>query len=64
MGETFGDGQGAYQVHVDVAETACRDWDVLWRYLDMAVNFGSLAVQAGFCPGRDIRREAFPNIPG
>ena len=54
MGETFGDGQGAYQVHVDVAETACRDWDVLWRYLDMAVNFGSLAVQAGFCPGRDI----------
>jgi hypothetical protein len=54
MGETFGDGQGAYQVHVDVAEAACRDRDVLRKYLDMAVNFGPLAVQAGLCPGCDI----------
>ena len=45
---------GSHQVHVDVGEAACRDQDVLRKYLDMAVNFGPLAVQAGLCPGRDI----------
>jgi hypothetical protein len=54
MGETFGGWQGTYQVHVDVAEAACRNRDVLRKYLDMAVNLGPLAAQAGLCPGRDI----------
>jgi hypothetical protein len=31
---------------MDVAETVCGDWDVQQRYLDMAVYFGLLAVQA------------------
>ena len=54
MGETFGGWQGAYQIHVNMAETACGNWDVLRGYLDMAVDFGPLAAQAGFRPGCDI----------
>ncbi len=54
MGETFGGWLGTYQVHVDVAETACWYRDVLQKYLDVAVELGPLAAQAGFCPGCDI----------
>jgi hypothetical protein len=54
MGETFGGWQGAHQVHVNVAETACGHWNVLRKYLNVAVDFGPLAAQAGFCPGCDI----------
>jgi hypothetical protein len=64
MGETLGGWQGAHQVHVNVAEAACGHWDVLRKYLNVAVDFGPLAAQAGFCPGCYIRGEAFPNIPG
>jgi hypothetical protein len=39
-------------------------WDVLRRYLYMAVNFGPLAVQVGFRPSCDICGETPPNIPG
>jgi hypothetical protein len=38
-----------HQIHVDVAETACGDRDVQRRYMDMAVYFGPLAVQASSC---------------
>ena len=54
MSEAFGGWQGAYQVHMDMAETACWDWNVLRWYLDVAVNLGPLAAQAGFSPGCDI----------
>ena len=37
---------------MDVAETARGYWNVLRKYLDMEVNFGPLATEAGFCPGR------------
>ncbi len=50
MGETFGGWQGTYQVHVDVDKTACGYRDVLRKYLDVAVDLGPLAAQAGFCP--------------
>jgi hypothetical protein len=30
----------------------------------MAVNFGPLAAEAGFCPGCEVCGEAFPYIPG
>ncbi len=30
----------------------------------MAVNFGPLAAEAGFCPGCDVCGETFPYIPG
>jgi hypothetical protein len=49
---------------VDEAETVGGYRDVLQRYLDMAVDLGPLAVQAGLCPGCDIYGETFPNIPG
>ncbi len=42
----FGCRQGAYQVHVDVAETAGGYWDVLQGYLYMAVDLGLLAARA------------------
>jgi hypothetical protein len=54
VSEAFGGWQGAYQVHMDVAETACWNWDVLRWYLDVAVDLGPLAAQAGFSPGCDI----------
>ena len=54
MGETLGGWQGAHQVHVNVAEAACGHWDVLRKYLNVAVDLGPLAAQAGFCPGCDI----------
>ena len=43
MGEPLGGWQGPHQVHVDVAETARRHWDVLRGYLNVAVDFGPLA---------------------
>ncbi len=43
VGEPLGGWQGAHQVHVDVAETARRHWDVLRGYLNVAVDFGPLA---------------------
>jgi hypothetical protein len=49
---------------VYVAETAGGYRDVLRRYLDVAVDFGPLAAQAGLRPGCDIIGEALPNIPG
>jgi hypothetical protein len=64
IGKPFGWRQGAYQVHVDVAEMAGGYRDVLRGYLYMAVDFGPLAAQAGLHPGGDICRETFPNIPG
>jgi hypothetical protein len=48
---------------VDVAETVCGYWDLLQRYLYVAVDLGPLAVQAGLCPGGDVCGETFPNIP-
>jgi hypothetical protein len=39
-------------------------WDVLRRYLYMAVDLSPLAAQAGLRPGSDICGEALPNIPG
>jgi hypothetical protein len=45
MDISLGCGQGAYQVHVDVAEAAAVGYrDMLWLYLDVAVNLGLLAV--------------------
>ncbi len=64
IGKTLGCRQGAHQVHVDVAETAGGYWDVLRRYLYVAVDLGLLAAQAGLCPGGDICGETLPNIPG
>ncbi len=49
---------------MDMAAKAGGYWDVLLRYLDMAVYFGPLVVQAGFRPGCDVCGETFPNIPG
>ncbi len=46
------------------AETARRHWNVLGRYLYMAVNFGPLAAEAGFRPDCDVCGETFPYIPG
>ena len=43
VGEPLGGQQGPHQVHVDMAETARRHWNVLRGYLYMAVNFGPLA---------------------
>jgi hypothetical protein len=48
---------------MDVAETAGGYWDVLRRNLDVAVDLGPLAAQAGLCPGCDICGDALPNIP-
>ncbi len=42
---------------MDATETACGDRYVLQRYLDMAVSFGLLAVQASSHPGGDIHRD-------
>jgi hypothetical protein len=47
-----------------MAEMVSGYWDVLQRYLYMAVYFGPLAVQAGFCPGCDVCGKTLPNIPG
>jgi hypothetical protein len=41
--KTFGGWQGAHQVYMDVAETAGWYWNVLRRYLNMAVDLGPLA---------------------
>ena len=49
---------------MDVSEPASGYRYVLRKYLDMAVDHGSLAVQAGPGPGGDICREAFPHVPG
>jgi hypothetical protein len=49
---------------MDVAETMGGYRDVLRRYLDVAVDLGLLAAQAGLRPGCDISGEALPNIPG
>jgi hypothetical protein len=49
---------------MDVAETAGGYCDVLRGYLYMAVDLCPLAVQAGFCPGGDIRGKTFSDIPG
>jgi hypothetical protein len=54
---------GNHQIHVDVAERACGDRDVLWRYLDMAMYFGRLAVQASPSPGSYVSGQSFPYIP-
>jgi hypothetical protein len=52
--------RGSYQVHVDVDEPLCGYLYVLWWYLDMAVDLGPLAVQAGSHPGGDIIGESLP----
>ncbi len=49
---------------MDVAETAGGYRDVLRGYLNMAVDLGPLAAQAGLRPGGDICGETFPYIPG
>jgi hypothetical protein len=59
--EPLGGWQGPHEVHVDVARGY---WNVLRRYLYVAVNFGPLAAEAGFCPGCDVCGETFPYIPG
>ncbi len=56
--------QGAHQVYVDVAETAGGHRNVLKGYLNMAVDLGLLAAQAGLSQGGDICGETFPYIPG
>jgi len=52
-------GRGAYQVHMDVAETDGGYWDVLWGYLYVVVDLGMLVAQAGLRPGGDICGETF-----
>jgi hypothetical protein len=49
---------------MDVAKTAGGYWDVLRRYLYVAVDLGTLVAQASLCPGGDICGETFPYIPG
>ncbi len=48
---------------MDVAETAGGYWDLLRRYLSVAVDLDLLAAQAGLRPGGDICGETLPNIP-
>ncbi len=43
-----------------MAETEGGYWDVLRRYLYVAVDFGLLAAKAGFFPGGDVCGETFP----
>ncbi len=63
MGETSESWAGTYQVHMNVAEPACRYQYVLKRYLYVAVYLGPLAVHTGLRLGGDLSREAFPHIP-
>ncbi len=49
---------------MNVAETAEGYRNVLRGYLNMAVDLGPLAAQAGLCPGGDICGETFPFVPG
>jgi hypothetical protein len=49
---------------VDVIEMACGNWYVLPRYLNMALYFGPLEVQASSLPGGDIHGKSFPYVPG
>ncbi len=49
---------------MNVAETAGGYRNVLRGYLNMAVDLGPLAAQAGLPPGSDICGETFPYIPG
>lgn len=49
---------------MDVAEPPGRDGDVFRSYLDVAVDFGPLAVQALPGPGGYLGGEFGPDVPG
>ncbi len=55
---------GTHQAIVDVAEAVRGYRYVLRWYLDVAVHFGPLAVQAGPRPGGDQRFVVGPQLEG
>ena len=56
--------QWSYQVYVDVAEPSDEERNVFWPYLDVAVGFGPLTVQAFAAPGGYLVGKFGPDEPG
>ena len=52
----------ANQINMNVGKSVGRDRDMLGRNFGMAVNFSSLAGQAGSTPGSDITGKVWPDI--
>ena len=56
-------GQRANKIHVDVGKTLCRNRNVLWLEVNVAVSLGSVAGGAGVAPAGDVSGEMGPDIP-
>ena len=50
------------QINMNVGKSLGRNWNMLGRNFGMAVNFSSLAGQAGSTPGSDITGKVWPDI--
>ena len=62
MGKTSRRREGAHQINMEVGKPFCRDGNGLGWELNMAMNFGGLALKTEMAPTGDVSGKVGPNI--